>query len=124
MVPQGSALLNLDHFTNLTKSINAVASCDELRVLAADALASIAAVEAGIQAELAAIAPILALLQPPGANLGAIVTWLTNYISHVLTPLVKPNITFAAQLTQIAAQIAELTAAIQSASVRFPNCSI
>jgi hypothetical protein len=124
MIPQGSQLVNLTHFANLTNSINAANSCEELQVLVTEAFASLSSIEAGMKAELAALTPILALLSPPSANLGAIVTWISSFVSEFMTPMVKPTITYAAQLAQLAAQIAALTSAIESMSVKFPSCSI
>lgn len=124
MTPQGSTIIDTAYFTALTASISAANSCSELQVLVSEVSASLAAVESGINAELAAIAPILALLTVPDASLSAIIGWLTSYISNVLTPLVKPNITYAAQLAATAVQITELTAAIAAAASRFPSCSV
>lgn len=124
MIPQGSTLINIDHFANMTAAVNACESCEQLQGIAGDAFASLDAVKAGIQSELAALAPILALLSPPSASPAAIVTWLTSFITTTLTPMVKPTITYAAQLAAMLDQIATLTAAIGTASAKFPSCSV
>jgi hypothetical protein len=92
MNPQGSVLVNPAYFTNLTASVNAAGSCEELQTLVTEAMGSINAMKAGIESELAKLSPILSLLTAPGADLGAIVTFLTNLISMVLTPLTLPTI--------------------------------
>ena len=122
MEAQGSQIVNLSYFTNLTASINGASSCAELQALVTQAFSSLAAQEAAIKAELAALQPILALLSPP--TLGSIITWVTSFISLVLTPMIKPTITYAAQLTALAAQISALIAAISAAQAKFPSCSI
>ena len=124
MIPQGSTLINTDHFVNLTASVNACESCAQLQSLTNDAFASMNAIKAGIQTELAALAPILALLSPPSASPGAIVSWITGFISGTLTPMVKPTITYAAQLSATLTQIANVTAAIEAAAARLTSCSI
>jgi hypothetical protein len=124
MNPQGSSLINADHFKNLAKSLKGAESCEELQVLVDEAMSSISAVEDAIASELAKANALLALLVVPGANLGQIVTWITNVVNNFLTPLVKPTITFPAQLAEITLAIQELKDAIDSLKLQFPNCSI
>lgn len=124
MIPQGSTLINTDSFTNIIESINSAQACDELQEIVNSAMASVNVVKENIESELAKLAPILAITTPPGANPAAIVTWITDFISTTLTPMVKPTITYADQLTATLAQIASLTTAIEDAAERFTSCSI
>lgn len=124
MIPQGSALINTDHFVNIIDSINNVEACDELQELVNSSMASINAVKANITAELAKLMPVLALTSPPGANLTGIVTWITDFIDLTLTPMVKPTITYADQLTATLAEIAKVVTAIEAAAARLTTCSI
>lgn len=124
MIPQGSMLINTAQFDNITHSVNQAGSCAELQAVVSSAMASINVVKANIQLELDKLTPILALLSPPGASPTAIVTWITGFITATLTPMTKPTITYAAQLTALAAQIATLTSAINAAAAKFPTCSI
>ena len=124
MIPQGSQLLNTTQIANLTNAVNSASSCAELQELVTQAFASLRAIKQGINSELAAISPMLALLSPPSASPTAIVTWLSSFINNFLTPQMKPSITYAAQLTALAAQITSLTSAINTASSKFPSCSI
>ena len=112
MVPQGSTLINTDHFVNVIDSVNACETCAQLQGVVDDAFASLNAVKAGVQSELAKLMPALSLLSPPSANLGAIVTWITSFVSTTLTPLVKPTITYAAQLNAMLAQIDQVTISV------------
>ena|ERR1700739_599951 len=123
-IPQGSTVFNTQYFTNLTNSVNSAGSCSELQALVNEAFVSINALESGINAQISALAPMLALLTPPSANLGAIVTYLTSFIDNFLTPALKPTINLPTQLTELTAEIASLTAAINTASAKFPSCSI
>ncbi|NID15375.1 hypothetical protein [Luteibacter yeojuensis] len=124
MNPQGSALLNVDYFNNLQASIDGVSSCEELQQIASDAMASIAATQDAITAELAKLQPILVLLSAPGLNPADIVSWITNFITSFLTPYTLPTVTYVAQLEELASKISSLQAAFSAASLKFPNCHI
>lgn len=124
MIPQGSQIVNLQYFESLTKRAQNIGSCDELQAFSSEAMASLQAHLAAINAQLAELQPILALLSPPSASPTAIVTWLTSFITSFLTPYVKPTITYASQLTEISAQIALVVAAINGKAASFPSCSI
>lgn len=124
MIPQGSTLVNTSTFDNLIDSVNACDSCAQLQSVVNEAFASINAVKAGIESELASLTPVLALLSPPSASPGAIVTWLTSFITVTLTPMTKPTITYAAQLTEMVEQIAAVSVAINAAAAKFTNCAV
>jgi hypothetical protein len=124
VVPQGSAILNTAYFASLTQAINGAGSCAELQALATEAIASLNANKAAVNAQIADLAPMLALLTAPSADPTAIVTYLTSLITNFLTPMLKPSITYATQLTQLSTQIATMTAAITSKAGSFPSCSI
>lgn len=117
-------LLNTEYFSNLTDSIGSCSSCEQLQDLTDEAFQSIGDLKNSIADEMEKLAPIFALLTAPGANLGQIVTWITGFITNVLTPMYKPYLTYTAQLVELTTAVAELAAAIQSASHRFPSCDI
>lgn len=116
--------LNIKYFQNLTKQIEHVGSCDRLQELATEALSAVMAEQAAVQAQIDALQPILALLQPPTANLTAIVTWITDFVNGFLKPIVKPYEIYTVDLAAIAQQLADLQSAIQSAQLRFPSCNV
>lgn len=124
MVPQGSSLINTDQFVNTINAINSVKECAQLQSLVNDAFASINAVEANIKAELAKLMPVISLTAPPGASPGAIVSWITAFISTTLTPLIKPTLTYVAQLSATLDEIAKVEAAISAAAARLTSCTI
>jgi hypothetical protein len=124
MQPQGTAPINAEFFTELTARINAIDTCSELQSVVDEAMASINAQLVGINAQIAALSPILSLLTAPGASLGGIVTWITSFITNVLTPYYKPYLTSLTQLTEIAAQYASMVTAIEAAASRLTSCSI
>lgn len=124
MIPQGSLPFNAETISRLTEQLATVQTCDELQIIAGEAMASINGQLAGITAQMAALQPIMALLTAPGANPAQIVTWITDFISAFLAPYVKPIVTLQLQVAQIAAAVAQLQAAIDSASSRIGSCSI
>ena len=123
MTPQGSNLIDVEYFNNMTRAINAASTCEELQALVDESFKSLASTKKAIQEELAKIAPMLALLTPP-TSLGAIISWVKTFITSYLTPMVKPYLTYASQLTAMLAQIAALTAAIENAAKRLTSCQI
>lgn len=124
MVPQGSTLTNKSYIAKLTDSVNACQDCSILQELADEGMASIGAMKAGIEKELAELMPVLSLLTPPSIDPTKIVTWITDFITHTLTPMTKPTSTYALQLAELMTQLQELSAAITSAASRLQSCSV
>lgn len=124
MLPQGTSLINTDQFTNMIDSINTCKECAQLQELVDEAYASLNAMIDGAKEELMKLMPVISLTSGPSVNLGAIVTWINTFIDTVLTPLIKPTITYAAQLTATLAAIEEVAAAIEAAAARLTSCTI
>ena len=123
MIPQGSEIFNTQQIAALTTQVSAAASCADLQNLATDSIQSLLAYEDAINSQLAELAPMLALLTAPTSPT-AVVTWVENYITNLLTPYLKPYVTYGTQLTEIAAQLAALEAAITSKAAEFTSCTI
>lgn len=115
---QGSLPFNAQVFARLREQVDALEHCDQLAQLSGEIQAAADGVIAGINEQLAVIEPIMALLAAPGANPAQIVTWITDFISAFLKPVIKPYATLPLQLAQVAAELAQLTSALQSASGR------
>lgn len=124
MNPQGSSIVDNDYFDRLIAQVNKVDACQELQALVDRLLPSLEGQTTAIASELAALTPVLALLSANPANLPGVITFLTDFISLVLTPQLKPTITYASQLTLTATKIAELTVAITEAAGRIEGCSV
>lgn len=124
MLPQGSALINTEFFTELERRAGAVQTCAELQAFTEEALGSLNASLAAINQQMALLAPILALLTAPGADPSKIVTWIKDFIAAFLTPYVKPYTTYVAQLAALAAAIAELSATLQARATHFDACDL
>lgn len=110
-------------FADARRRIDAVATCEDLRD-AALALDAVAAVQAEINKRLAELQPMLALLEPPSANLTKLATWITDYIQAVLTPYLRPYALYAAQLALVASEAAALAAAIEAKNKQLGNCDL
>ncbi len=124
MIPQGSMLVNTKFFEELHRRADSIQTCGELQAFTTETIESLNASLAAITAQMAMLAPILSLLQPPSANPAQIVTWITDFITAFLTPYVKPYATYAAQLPAMTAAIAQLTATLQAKASSIDSCSL
>lgn len=124
MLPQGASLLNDSYFAALTARLQGAGSCEDLQALTNEVMASLSGVKDAIDAEVALLTPIVALLSGPAANPTAIVTWITDFINGFLTPYTAPVLIYGEQLAALATQITALTAAISAKQAEFPSCSI
>lgn len=123
MQAQGQLPFNKAYFDALSARVNRTTDCSELQDLIAEAFASIQAQSDAITSQLAAITPLLALLNVPN-SLGSLISWVGNFITSFLKPYLKPQITYALQLAELAAAIAELKAAIQQAAGNIKFCTV
>jgi len=124
MIPQGQAPINLSYFEGLQQRIEGCSSCDQLTEVVNDLYASVEANITAINAQIAALAPLLSLLEAPAVNPQAIVTWITGFITNFLTPYLKPYTIYPVQLTQISAQMAQLPPLIEAKMAQFPSCNV
>ena len=116
--PGGSApLVNTAFFDNLTAQVNALDVCSELQALADEAMAALQAQITAIEQQIAALLPVITI---PEANLGAIITWITNFVA----PYIAASEAYAAQAAQMATSIAALASAIENAASRITHCTV
>jgi hypothetical protein len=123
MQPQGTAVTNPDYYANMVATINNARSCAELQTITNNIMNTMKANTTAIVAQQAKLAPILALLTPP-ASPNAAVTWISNFITGVLTPQYQPAINYVTQLADIVIVVGQLDAAITAKQAQFPSCSI
>lgn len=122
MSKQGESIINDSYFDSVVDRINGCLNCEQLEAAAGEALEAIQSQQAAIAEQLAKIAPMLALLSPPGSPT-AVITWIKDFIEAYLTPSLKPSINYSLQLAQLTAKIAAVSSAISSASGRI-GCSL
>lgn len=117
------ATINTQYYTNLKNEIEHCATCDQLKEIASSALAEIAEQQATITRQIAALQPILALVNPP-TSLNSLISWVGNFINGFIKPTIAPYAIYQAQLVEMGAMLTEITSALQNASHKFPNCSL
>lgn len=116
--------VNIEYFQGLTRSVEGCATCEQLQEVVTESFESVTEVMTSMTAQLEALQPLLALLEPPSANPAQIVTWLTDFISLYLTPQVRPVLTLPVQMAAIAAQMAQLQSVIATKMAQFDSCSV
>lgn len=119
MQPQGSGAVNTAYLDNITAQINAIENvpCEVLQSLANTVAADIEAQLTAIRAQISSLTAIVTI---PGANLGAIVGWITSFVAPYEIALA----TYEAQLSQILGAVAALESAIANAAARLTSCTI
>lgn len=123
-LPSCFGILNAQFFANITLQIQACETAEELQALIDQVYADISMLESNITSQLAFLGELEVLLISP-ADLGAIVTWLQNFITSFLTPYLKPLITMAAQMAQLASDVAQIEAVINEVKdLKFPGIDI
>lgn len=122
MQPQGLPF-NKSHIDALVARINAVTDCSELQQLVNEVFAMLQAEIDGINTQLGLLQPMLDLIKAP-TSLSAIISWISNFITAFILPVVKPAMLYVQQITALVAAIAELQAAIQQAADNIKTCSV
>jgi hypothetical protein len=123
MDPQGSSPINDAYFAAQEAQIAEIKVCSELQTQVNMIFASLQANLTAINAQLALLQPILALLEAP-ENPGAVITWISNFITNFLTPYVVPYTTLTTQLTELSTKIEELITSIENAAAEIEGCTI
>ena len=123
MQPQGAGPVNPSYYADMTARVNAAQNCAELQAITTEICTSLNAGQAATTAQLANLAPIAALLAAPSSP-SDVVTWITGFIEHVLTPLYAPAAAYAVQNTATAANKATLDAAITAKAATFDTCTV
>lgn len=123
-LPKCFGVLNAAWFANINLQIQGCQTETELQDLVNEAFADISMLEATLQSQLNALGALTSLIINPG-DLGAVITWIENFITHFLTPIITPTIVIPEQLAQLAATVADIEAALSEIkSVKFPGLTI
>lgn len=115
---------NPEYLSNLKDQIDGVQGCQELQRIADDVLAMYQAEKAAIEAQIAALQPLLALLTLNLIDLPSVIKFLKDFVDNFLTPYLTPHVTLLRQLAEQIIQVQEVIAALQAASERITDCSI
>jgi hypothetical protein len=122
MQPQGTGVINVAYYNNAVARFGEINSCEQLTLVIEEVRAAIQAELDGIAAQLEALAPIVSLAEMNLTNLSSVIDFLTGFVDLVLGPLIKPYLTYTAQLAAMSAQIAAVLAAMQDAIDRLGDC--
>jgi len=117
-------VFNLAYLQNFIPRLHNAQTATELQALVDELYGQIALLESNLQSQLDYISAIASLLISP-TDLGALITWVENFITNFLTPYYKPYIVIPEQVAAIAAEVAEITAIIEEInSTKFPGITI
>lgn len=123
MQPQGASLINQQYLDNLSKAVAAVPSCAALQSMVTPSVESLNALKAGIQAQIAKVAPFAVLLTVP-VTPQEIKDWMKAYIEDYLAMQLEPMMNLAAQLSALEAQVTALEAQVVAVAADLASCEI
>jgi hypothetical protein len=109
--------LDTSWFDSVIGQINSVTTATQLQRLVDEVYGDIALVNSTIESQLAYIEPLLALVTAP-TDPAEVITWITNFISGFLEPLVAPYTKYATQAAALEAQVISMTAEIEAQATR------
>ncbi|GAN90958.1 hypothetical protein Gbfr_022_002 [Gluconobacter frateurii M-2] len=124
MNSQGSDSFDSKYIESLTDRIKKIDSCGELKRLAEEVLPSFQSQVSAVESQIAALKPIVELLENPAAELPKILSWIEKFIEAVLKPAYQPVITMEKQLVEAAEAYARLIAAFAEAAARIGECVV
>jgi hypothetical protein len=92
-------------FDALEKKIDGCATCSDLQLITEDITARFDQMKADIMAQMAEISPLMVV---PGANFGAIISWITSMINT----FTGPYVTYLAQVAELTTRLAAIQSKI------------
>jgi hypothetical protein len=117
-------LINTDFFGNFTLQIQRCEDPLQLQQIINDFFAELSTLEGVLEGELLYLLNAQGLLTIPTSPTD-VLTWVSSYITNVLTPFLKPIVTITAQVAQIASLVETAESAIQEViNAKFPDASI
>ena len=115
--------INMDYINSLKEQVENCESCDELQQASEAVLATLNAQLSAITDQIAALEPMLAILDLPTDPM-AILGWASNLIDTLVKPMIAPIAEYQLQLVELSTSITDMIATIQAQSVKFPSCSV
>lgn len=122
-IPTGDPV-NMAYFDSVMARIESCGSCADIQAALDDATGIVQAQLDSLADRMAMLQPYLALLSPPGADPGAIVSFLTDMITAQIKPMVEPLTIIPLQIAAYAQLPAKFAAAADAAKARLPSCEI
>ena len=103
-----------DWSKSMVKQIESVNTCQELQIILDDVTETLNAQKAALAEQLAALAPIQALLTAPGIDPSKIVTWITDFIAAQLAPQYQAYLKTVTELTELTSEITTVVSALSN----------
>lgn len=122
-IPQGSTPWNNTVITSLTTQIEGCNECAQLQALVNETIANLNGLIGGFVTQNSLLGPMQALLTAPTSPAAA-VTWIQNFITDYLTPVLATYANYAAKMAALATQITALVNAINTAAAAIDGCSV
>ncbi len=111
------------YFQNLEKQLPLCQTCAELQAVVSSTMASVLALSASLNAQIAALAPFAALLTAP-TDLNSLIQWVENFITASIAPQAAAYTTLVAQAAELTSAVADLTTAINNAAAQIEGCVV
>lgn len=118
-----SGLVNAAFFLAQAERMAVAEGCAELNALISEAFQTVADTENAITAQLAALAPYLALLHPP-SDLPSLLAYINKFIAVFIGPQAAAYALMIEQQAALVIQTALLAEKAAEAALRFPTCEI
>ena len=120
--PQGSQVFDTTYIDNATKQLDSIDVCKDLQDFMNKEMKDIQDQVNGLESQMKWVKPLMELLTAPEADLQKIVTWISDFITAYMKPMVAPYITYAQQIQKCVEAVAKLTAAAENAAQRIGSC--
>lgn len=120
----GGQIINTAYYDSLIDRIKSCGTCEDIQSALDDATSGVTDQVSALTEKLAVLQPYLALLSMPGANPGAIVTYLQDLANALIKPYVDAAIQVPLQIAELATLPAKFVAAAEEAKNRIPSCTI
>lgn len=116
-------MISAAYLENLAAQIRSVDDCAQLQSLATASITALNSQIASVEAQIAALAPFLALATAP-TDLPSVLSWIPNFITAFIGPQVAAGVAFVADLTALATAAADVVSALEAAEARITHCTI
>lgn len=115
--------MNAAYLQGLTAQVNAVTTCAELQAATDQVIQALEDQLAAYEEQLIRYAAMALLAEIP-TSIGAVISWVSNFINLVVVPMVTPYVKLAVEIEQMIAAINDLKTAIQNKADDLGNCTI
>lgn len=109
-------------YDNLVDQINGATECPDIQKLVASVIPDLSQQMAWVKQQVAAMAPIVELVQNPGADLEKLATWAGKVITHQFMPQYQAYLEMVEKITFLEQQFMRVMSALMAAAGRLESC--